>query len=101
MDHKSHLIYASTFEVDHSTSRLGKIVIQVFEILGLVQVKRNKKTNTARVSNLTLINLILVKFGPMSEQNAAIAVVFVQVVCSMFAYIVRYGLVHVVYNAEN
>ena len=73
----------------------------VFETFGLAHVKRNKRTKSAKVSNFTLINLILVQFGPMTEQNTAISVMVVQTFCSIIAFIVRYGLVHVVYNVES
>jgi UDP-N-acetylglucosamine--dolichyl-phosphate N-acetylglucosaminephosphotransferase len=96
----SDLIAASTFEINQKTPLLAVRIINISEKLGLVQVTKTKRSKKATVSNFTLINLILVNFGPMTEQNLAIAVMLVQIICSIFAYIVRYGLVHVVYNEQ-
>ena len=84
--------------MDSKSSKIGQLIVNLFEKLGLVHVKRNKKTKISRVSNFTLINLLLIKFGPMKEENTAILVMIVQAICSIFAYLVRYGLVHIIYN---
>lgn len=97
----SDLIAASTFEINHKTPLLAVRIIKIFETFGLVQVQKTKRSKKATVSNFTLINLILVKFGPMNEENLATAVMLVQIFCSIFAYIVRYGVVHLVYNENN
>lgn len=60
--------------------------------------KDTKSVSAYTVSNLTLISLLLVKFGPMSERNTALAVIGVQIGCSLLAFTIRYGLVHIVYN---
>ncbi len=100
-DSKTGLIEASTFTLDpKKTSRLGQWIIRLLNFFGLVQIKTDTKSGISQVSNLTLISLILIKTGPSTEEHTAFNVVFVQCLCSVVAFLVRYGLVHIVYNAD-
>ncbi|KAI8822883.1 UDP-N-acetylglucosamine--dolichyl-phosphate N-acetylglucosaminephosphotransferase-like protein [Fimicolochytrium jonesii] len=55
-------------------------------------------TTETHVNNLTIMNLMLVKLGPMTEQQLAICVVVFQAACSVLAFGVRYLAVQWVYN---
>lgn len=79
---------------------LGRIVLRVFETLGIVEIKRDDQGEIVETNNFTLINLLLVKLGPMSEGKVTIAVMVVQAVCSMIAFFVRYRLVKFVYDGN-
>jgi hypothetical protein len=49
-------------------------------------------------SNLTLLNLVLVCFGPMSERDLCNRVLAIQVLCgTFFPFLIRYGLVGMIY----
>jgi len=49
------------------------------------------------VSNFTLINLLLVWFGPMHERTLTLAVLAVQVLGSALAFLIRYPLAAALY----
>ena len=76
----------------------GKLMILFLELLGLAKVSRDKKGQLLDCNNLTLINLILVYFGPMHESRLALAVMGVQCLGSLLAFFIRYRLVHLIYN---
>ncbi|KAJ3066163.1 tunicamycin resistance protein, partial [Podochytrium sp. JEL0797] len=57
------------------TKPLGQAMIRLLELLFLVDVERDAKTGRmVSCNNLTLINLLLVKFGPTTEAQAAVRV---------------------------
>ena len=73
-------------------------MISVLEFMGLALITRDDSGEWIDCNNLTLLNLILVKFGPMNEGNLAWCICAAQVLGSCIAYFIRYGLVHIVYN---
>ncbi|KAF9995310.1 UDP-N-acetylglucosamine--dolichyl-phosphate N-acetylglucosaminephosphotransferase [Modicella reniformis] len=81
-------------------NRLGWLCIKSFEALRLTHVRYDVKTGQRplEMTNLTILNLILLKAGPMSERNLTISVMIVQVVCSLIAFFIRYRLVYFVYD---
>ncbi|CAO3564518.1 unnamed protein product [Mortierella alpina] len=83
-----------------SLRRPGWVCIKLFEALGLTVVRYDVKTGKRplEMTNLTLLNLILVKAGPMSERNLTLSVMLIQVICSLIAFIIRHRLVTFVYD---
>ena len=75
---------------------LGKLVVRIFTLLGLLAHKKDEEGNPT-VNNFTLINLVLVKFGPMREDRATLWIVAIQIVCSILAFAIRYPLTWVIY----
>jgi UDP-N-acetylglucosamine--dolichyl-phosphate N-acetylglucosaminephosphotransferase len=53
---------------------------------------------TSKRSNLTLINLFLVLFGPMKEKKLVQSLIFFQIFCCFFAFYIRYGWSSVFYD---
>lgn len=51
-------------------------------------------------TNLTILNLILVHFGPMHEATLCSAIAGVQVASSALAFTIRYGIGSLVYGGE-
>ena len=96
-DEKTGKVYARRFLLANSKF-LGRLMVRFLEMIGLADVGRDKHGNMVDCNNLTIISIILVRCGPMSERNLAVVVVFVQVVCSLVAFFIRYALVHIVYN---
>ncbi|TPX67503.1 phospho-N-acetylmuramoyl-pentapeptide-transferase [Spizellomyces sp. 'palustris'] len=81
------------------TGKLGRLMIRILQTLRLVHIRRDPKTGEAvQANNLTLMNLLLVKFGPMSERRLATFIMIVQALCSCLAFLIRYRLVKFVYN---
>lgn len=78
--------------------KLGSLVLNVFAMLGLVKVfERDEQGRILECNNLTIINLVLAHLGPTSERNTTIALLCIQTACSLFAFFIRYQLVHLVY----
>ncbi|KAG0052152.1 tunicamycin resistance protein [Gryganskiella cystojenkinii] len=84
-------------------SRPGWICVKVLETLRLTQVRYDAKTGQIplEMTNLTILNLILLKSGPLSERNLTIAVMVIQVVCSLIAFFIRHRLVTFVYDVDS
>ncbi|KAF8932406.1 tunicamycin resistance protein [Haplosporangium gracile] len=80
--------------------RSGWYCVKILEALGLTHVRYDTKTGKRplEMTNLTILNLILVKAGPMSERNLTISVMVVQFCCSLVAFFIRHRLVAFVYD---
>ncbi|KAF9176800.1 tunicamycin resistance protein, partial [Haplosporangium sp. Z 11] len=81
-------------------SRPGWYCIKLLEALGLTHVRYDAKTGQRplEMTNLTILNLILLRAGPMSERNLTLSVMAVQFACSLVAFFIRYRLVAYVYD---
>jgi hypothetical protein len=72
---------------------LGGLMLRFLEFLGLATISRDKKTGKMlTVNNLTLINLVLCRFGPAREDHVVLRIVAIHVLCNMFGLYVRYVL---------
>jgi UDP-N-acetylglucosamine--dolichyl-phosphate N-acetylglucosaminephosphotransferase len=89
----------SIAEVD-DPSKLTVICLQTLHALGLANVKFSAKNRRAQTTNLTLINLILTKTGPIKESTLTHWVIFIQVICSAIAFLVRYGFAGLLYDGD-
>lgn len=81
-------------------STLAVLCLQTLHALGLAKVKFLTKNRSAQTTNLTLINLILNKTGPIKESTLTNWVIAIQVVCSAIAFLVRYGFAGVLYDGD-
>ncbi|KAJ3298001.1 hypothetical protein HK104_011296 [Borealophlyctis nickersoniae] len=98
---KTNQIEASRFSLQNA-SRSGRLMVRLLELLRLANVTRDPSTGEMVDSNnLTLINLVLVKLGPMPEERATVSIMAIQSLCTLLGFIIRYQLVHIVYNAED
>jgi UDP-N-acetylglucosamine--dolichyl-phosphate N-acetylglucosaminephosphotransferase len=71
-------------------------VLNIFKFLGLART--SVEENSIEVNNFTLMNLLLLKFGPLHEQTLAILVIVVQILASCLSFTIRYRLVHFFYE---
>lgn len=98
---KSNLIEHTRFEFlerDSFKDTIGRLMVRFLEGLGLANVKRSDTGKWISCNNLTIINLILWKLGPMREDELARKIGYIQIAGSCLAFFIRYGLVHIVYN---
>ncbi|KAJ1982598.1 tunicamycin resistance protein [Dimargaris xerosporica] len=65
--------------------------------LGLADARYDKNGRLVEVSNLTLLNWLLVGLGPCHEQTLALRVIAVQAFGTAIAFVIRYQLVHFFY----
>jgi UDP-N-acetylglucosamine--dolichyl-phosphate N-acetylglucosaminephosphotransferase len=77
---------------------IGRGMIRFLELLSLAKITRDEKGEWIDCNNLTLLNLVLFKFGPMNEGTLAWYICGLQILGSLLAFSIRYGLVHIVYN---
>ena len=100
------LLEPSRFSLS-KTGPLGKLIVAVLVALRIVRrypasAAAHKKgavsaVNADEVSNLTLINCLLVWFGPMHERTVTILVMLLQVLGTLVALAVRYPLASTLY----
>ncbi|KAG0256519.1 tunicamycin resistance protein [Actinomortierella ambigua] len=83
-----------------SLSKVSWMCIRLLSGLGLTRVRYDARTGTRPVemTNLTLLNVLLVRLGPMSERQLTVAVMVLQACCSVLAFIIRYKLVFFFYD---
>jgi len=51
-------------------------------------------------SNLTIINLALVIFGPMREDHLCLVLLGIQVICGVLGFIIRHRLAFLIYDPD-
>ncbi|KAG0094075.1 tunicamycin resistance protein [Podila epicladia] len=78
----------------------GWVCVKILELLGLTEVTYDHKTGQRPIAmtNLTILNAILLRTGPLNERNLTIGVMVIQILCSLLAFFIRYGLVAYVYD---
>ncbi|KAI8930072.1 glycosyl transferase family 4-domain-containing protein [Entophlyctis helioformis] len=100
LDEKLGKVVATRFTFEKAKP-LGILMIRFLELLGLADVTRDPRTGKMiDCSNLTIMNLLLVRLGPMSESDLVVRVMVVQAASSLVGFVVRYGLAHIVYNRD-
>ncbi|KAI7904206.1 UDP-N-acetylglucosamine--dolichyl-phosphate N-acetylglucosaminephosphotransferase-like protein [Cokeromyces recurvatus] len=102
LDPETGLLKCSTvrpYDKDKSIGFLGRIILKLLHTLGLLKVFEydEKEGRIMECNNLTLLNLVLAHFGPMSEKNTTACVLFIQILASLLGFFIRYQLVHFVY----
>ncbi|KAI8422315.1 hypothetical protein MSG28_006192 [Choristoneura fumiferana] len=75
---------------------LDTLVLKVLTMLRLVDKREDNEI--ININNLTLINLFLIKFGPMSEVRLTTSLMMFQIVCTCVAFIIRYPLASYFYD---
>ncbi|KAJ1992626.1 tunicamycin resistance protein [Dimargaris cristalligena] len=78
-------------------SPLGHTLARLLNGVGLTRFTYNADQTPAEMTNLTLLNLILIYTGPLHEQTLAGVVMALQVIGSGVAFTIRYKLVHFFY----
>lgn len=78
---------------------LNKIIIQIFTWLYLIDIVEDDDYIT--INNLTLINLFLIKFGPMSEVKLTTKLIIFQILCTCVAFLVRYPMASYFYDVKS
>lgn len=73
---------------------LGQFILNVAQLLRVVYIKKEIRDDAeyTEFSNLTIINLALIWFGPTHERTLVIYLLVLQVFCSGMAFFVRYPL---------
>ncbi|OCH94889.1 N-acetylglucosaminephosphotransferase [Obba rivulosa] len=101
-DSETGLLHPSKAEFkEKPPSSLATLILHVFAALGLVQLTTNERTGViSETTNLTILNVLLLRLGPMREETLTKALICTQVAGSVFAFAVRYGLAGLVYDGN-
>ena len=97
----SGLMEPSRAEFEKPPHLIVSAALKLLNRLGVVQLWTNDKGTITKCSNLTLINLWLVWFGPMREDNITRGLVWLQLACGVLALFVRHKLALLVFPYDN
>lgn len=88
---KDGLLYPSYGELP-SVSKIQKYFLTILELFKCIKIERDLLGNIAKFSNLTIINLCLVWFGPLREDKLCILLMILQLIVGIFMIFVRHTL---------
>ncbi|OWR48315.1 hypothetical protein KGM_208558 [Danaus plexippus plexippus] len=94
---ETNLLQASRTVIPKKDQKyLSKKIVVVLSFFRLI----DKLEDDASIvmNNMTLINLFLIKFGPMSEVRLTVLLLMFQVLCTCVAFIIRYPLASYFYD---
>ncbi|CAF9930281.1 MAG: tunicamycin resistance protein [Heterodermia speciosa] len=69
--------------------------------VALIKLEKNNLGEIVESTNLTILNLWLVWFGPMREDKLAIGILLMQLSCGLFGLFVRHELALLVFRQDN
>ncbi|KAL1992114.1 hypothetical protein VTN49DRAFT_4146 [Thermomyces lanuginosus] len=95
------LLENSVTEWKQPPARPIHFVLTTLARLRLVGIKTNDRGEIVESTNLTLLNLWLLWFGPMKEEQLALHMVLLQIVCGLVALFVRHRMALLVFPADN
>ena len=78
-DRDTGLLYPSKAAFETPLSTLTAVVLRVFSTLGLIEVSVNAETGRTETTNLTILNVFLVRLGPMREDKLVKVLISTQV----------------------
>ena len=119
-DPDTHLLHPSKAQFLKRPARLSTVVLQVLAGLGFTELTTLPDGTVLETTNLTILNVLLLRLGPMREKRLTQALIVVQVIhcylrrvvwtssltiyCqvmgSIVAFVVRYGLAYLVYDGD-
>lgn len=70
--------------------KLGSLLVSLLATFGLIKVKRGKNNEITEFSNMTIINLTLVWFGPLREDHLCLAILAIQLAVGLSMVAVRH-----------
>lgn len=71
---------------------VGVVLLRILECFKLIELERDEAGNVRRFSNMTLINLILVWFGPMREDTLCLVILGIQFLVGILMIYVRHTI---------
>lgn len=120
-DPETNLLYPSKAQFLQRPSKLASLALHILSVLGLVELTTHAKDGSIlETTNLTIFNVLLVRFGPMNEKRLNQLLIITQVnlevsfanlirsdsiprkkvAGSIVAFVVRYGLAGLVYDGD-
>ncbi|KAI0647720.1 N-acetylglucosaminephosphotransferase [Trametes meyenii] len=101
-DPETQLLHPSRAEFkEKRPTALTVLVLRVLSALGLVELAFDERTGElASTTNLTILNVFLLRLGPMREDSLTRVLIATQVCGSLVAFFIRYGLAGLVYDGN-
>jgi UDP-N-acetylglucosamine--dolichyl-phosphate N-acetylglucosaminephosphotransferase len=99
-DEKTDQLHPSLAAFDTPPSAKTRLVLESFAFLRLIKLDKDEKGIIKSTTNMTILNTLLVNFGPMHEQTLCLLMGAVQVLGSAVAFGIRYGVGSWVYGGE-
>ncbi|KAI5291801.1 tunicamycin resistance protein [Ascosphaera aggregata] len=81
--------------------RLVSHALQSLDYMHLVRITKNEDGELQQCTNLTLLNMWLVMFGPMKENTLATHITILQFICGIGALVVRHKMALWVFAEDN
>ncbi|XP_047019190.1 UDP-N-acetylglucosamine--dolichyl-phosphate N-acetylglucosaminephosphotransferase [Helicoverpa zea] len=95
---ETDLLHASrTIISKKEMTALTKLILRALTILHLIDKVEDEESIT--INNMTLINLFLIKLGPVSEVHLTTYLMAFQVFCTCIAFVIRYPLASYFYDS--
>ena len=79
-DPDTHLLHPSKTQFLKRTSRLSTVVLRVLAGLGCTELTMLPDGTILEATNLTILNVLLLRLGPMREKRLTQALITVQVI---------------------
>jgi len=98
---RTNLMEPSTAQFIHPPKWYISIVLKTLEKFGLVRLWTNRDGTILECSNMTLINLLIVRFGPMREDKVTLGLLLIQVVCGALGLLIRHKAALLVFPHDN
>ena len=100
---RTNMLEPSVVEWQHPPSKPIAVVLNLLAAfpVPLLSIEKNQKGEIIKSSNLTLLNIWLVWFGPMREDGLAIGLLSMQTVCGIIGLFVRHELALWVFRQDN
>lgn len=100
-DANTNLLHPSRALFERPPSNLSTLVLRALSLLGLAELTVHPRTGQIlETTNLTILNVFLVRLGPMNEKRLVQVLICTQIAGSVFAFVVRYGLAGLVSDGD-
>ncbi|EIM81664.1 N-acetylglucosaminephosphotransferase [Stereum hirsutum FP-91666 SS1] len=100
-DPDTNVLHPSKVLFLKAPSNLTTFVLRTLSALRLTELTIHPSTGQIlEATNLTILNFLLLRFGPMSEKRLVQVLICVQIAGSVVAFTVRYGLAGLVYDGD-
>lgn len=76
---------------------LGKIMFNLFKAIKIIKVKTTSD-GLIECNNFTLINFFIILTGPIHEKKLTSYLLYFQIFCTIFAFMIRYPLAQYFYG---
>lgn len=98
---KTGLLEPSRAQFDKPPPKPVTLVLKLLQRLRLIELWTDSRGEPVEISNLTILNLWIVTFGPMKEDKLTMAIMALQVVAGVTGLLVRHKLALLVFAQDN